>query len=682
MTTPFLLVALLFLLVVAVTATLGWVRARRRQADAQSQLLAIRQQLDSQRAAFDKIERIAKMGSWTSYFKDGSLEASDAYLAIYGVTLDEMPRTLHEYASRFIDDDQYKVEANENIVRLDHGQTVEGVRRIRLDSGARKWLYFRSEPFFEADGSPLGLRGIVRDVTQEREREDRLTETTELLSEVHRIARICHFYWDLATDEVKVSDDYFETFGIAPQDRYSHMHQWVERHCHPDDRPQVNTVSSATILAGQPYVVIRRSRGSDGVYRYFEIHGEPVRNQAGQLVAYRGTARDVSDHQRNLIRTAESEERFRRLTELSSDWYWEQDAEHRFTFISRAKTLVSQTPRSEVLGKTRWELFPQAMTDDEWAQHRAVLDARKPYYELVTRIIRPDTPEVVAYFSISGEPVFERGDRFMGYRGIGKDITRRKMAERALTAKTAELSRANELLKQEAAKRQQLERSMLMVIEAAMTRVGSELHDELGQDLAGIALLSKSLERRLAMSASPNTQEAARISTLVNQTIRHARMISHGLSPHIMGSNGLVCALHQLAADINALNAATCETAVREVEISDEVASRALYRIAQEATAFVLRHTSASRIRISLKSAHGGVQLVVANNGRVQIHAQEVGADTGRNLDSIRHRARAINAQVDVKMRSTKGTAIRVLWRTAEEVPKSTFAYDIQGTTQ
>jgi PAS domain S-box-containing protein len=635
-------------------------RLERMLEAAEQDALAARIELAERRAHFDKIECIAGMGSWSCDLRTGKLVASDAYLGIFGVTLDNMPATPRAFAERFIDDDEQLAEIQANATKLDQGRPVHGIRRLRLDNGERKWVRFRSEPYFDDNGVVEGFRGFVRDVTNEREKEIALVETTALLSEVHRIARICHFVWDLKTDALEVSDDYFETFGIAPEHRYTHMHHWVERHCHPDDRPQVHTSSSHTIAAGKPYAVVRRSRGSDGIYRYYEIHGEPVRNAAGEVVAYRGTARDVSEHQNNLIRIAQSEERFRRLTELSSDWYWEQDTEHRFTFISRATTVVSGKPRSEVLGKTRWELFPTALTEDEWNQHKAMLAARQPYYELVTRVTRPHAAEVVGYFSISGEPVFDHKNRFLGYRGIGKDITQRKMAERALSAKTAELSRANDLLREEAARRQQLERSMLMVVEAAMMRVGSELHDELGQDLTGIALLSKALERKLAVNASPGASEAARISDLANQTIRHARMISHGLSPHIMGDGGLVSALAQLGADISALNTVACETLLsHDAQVEDEVASRTLYRIAQESTTHALRHTNASRLRVSLKPVSAGVQIVIANDGASTRDVDSL--ETQKCIESVRHRARTIGARVDVKARRHLGTVIRVV---------------------
>ena len=57
-----------------------------------------------------------------------------------------------------------------------------------------------------------------------------------------------------------------------------------------------------------------------------------------------------------------SEERFRALTQISSDWFWEMDREHRFTYLSLETTPDFNTKRAEVIGKTRWELLPEAMS--------------------------------------------------------------------------------------------------------------------------------------------------------------------------------------------------------------------------------------------------------------------------------------------------------------------------------
>jgi len=122
-----------------------------------------------------------------------------------------------------------------------------------------------------------------------------------------------------------------------------------------------------------------------------------------------------------------SEARFRSLTELASDLYWEQDSEYRFVSGSEGAYRGKAGGRSEAVGKRRWDFDYINMTEADWAAHRAVLDARKPFQDL--ELCRLDDSGRKLWVSVSGTPVFDAAGVFTGYRGIGKNITERKRAE-------------------------------------------------------------------------------------------------------------------------------------------------------------------------------------------------------------------------------------------------------------
>ncbi|HLB14080.1 MAG TPA: PAS domain S-box protein [Burkholderiales bacterium] len=135
----------------------------------------------------------------------------------------------------------------------------------------------------------------------------------------------------------------------------------------------------------------------------------------------------AAERERAEQRLRESEARFRSLTGLSSDWYWEQDEAFRFTFIS-AQQAGRTGPMPPVhIGKTRWELPALNLTDEDWARHRAQLARHEPFHDLEIR--RPDRDGRPHWASVSGEPVFDAAGRFAGYRGVGRNITERKLAE-------------------------------------------------------------------------------------------------------------------------------------------------------------------------------------------------------------------------------------------------------------
>jgi PAS domain S-box-containing protein len=125
-----------------------------------------------------------------------------------------------------------------------------------------------------------------------------------------------------------------------------------------------------------------------------------------------------------LERTAElriSEARFKSFTELSSDWYWEQDAQGNFTSISGPVFEMLGIEAQDMLGDT-----PQAMAGwnpTERAELNANIASRRPFLDFIYSRLKEDGD--TQYLQVSGEPMFDNASRFIGYRGVGMDVTHR-----------------------------------------------------------------------------------------------------------------------------------------------------------------------------------------------------------------------------------------------------------------
>lgn len=135
-----------------------------------------------------------------------------------------------------------------------------------------------------------------------------------------------------------------------------------------------------------------------------------------------------------------SEARFRELAAIGSDWIWEQDAQLRFTEHTSLGVNKSFAPAT-IIGSTRWQL-PIIIPDSDRERHQADLDARRPFRNFEYRI-RDDQGEV-RWFSISGRPLYGENGEFLGYRGTGRDITRRKEAQERMATLSHQLSIATE----------------------------------------------------------------------------------------------------------------------------------------------------------------------------------------------------------------------------------------------
>lgn len=130
-----------------------------------------------------------------------------------------------------------------------------------------------------------------------------------------------------------------------------------------------------------------------------------------------------------LLALHESEERFRSLCGLSSDWYWEQDADFRFTRFAGGAFSTFPELANTLIGQRRWESPHIHVPAKVMAEHRATVEAHKPFRDFEYKTTAAGTTR---YLSVSGEPLFDQEGRFCGYRGTGKDITERKRTEAAM----------------------------------------------------------------------------------------------------------------------------------------------------------------------------------------------------------------------------------------------------------
>ena len=123
--------------------------------------------------------------------------------------------------------------------------------------------------------------------------------------------------------------------------------------------------------------------------------------------------------------------------------YWESDAQHRFTRQEFGEGFADAPAPGSEIGKTRWEV-PYLEPDAEgWRKHREMLDAHLAFRDF--ELARPAPDGGKRDVSISGLPVFDKAGRFIGYRGVGRDITERKRAAETLREVQKELTHANRL---------------------------------------------------------------------------------------------------------------------------------------------------------------------------------------------------------------------------------------------
>jgi PAS domain S-box-containing protein len=167
-----------------------------------------------------------------------------------------------------------------------------------------------------------------------------------------------------------------------------------------------------------------------------------------------------------------SEERFRDFAQTASDWFWEQDEQLRFTYLSNAVE-DSGLPAHSHIGKTRREVIHRGVTEEEWAVHYADLEARRTFQNFGFE--RLDEEGRVHHIRISGKPFFGPDGEFRGYRGSARDVTAEVAAEQELERRVEE--RTAELRETQA---ELIQKERLATLGQLTATVSHELRNPLG----------------------------------------------------------------------------------------------------------------------------------------------------------------------------------------------------------
>jgi diguanylate cyclase (GGDEF)-like protein/PAS domain S-box-containing protein len=174
------------------------------------------------------------------------------------------------------------------------------------------------------------------------------------------------------------------------------------------------------IRSGAIYRTVIERVGANGERLSWEISAcavNPVRPGLGSV----WMGRDITDQLCAEAALRQSEQRFRDLLSLSSDWYWEQDKEFRFVRASGGMEHLG-LPADRVIGRRRWEIeYFRGLTPEQWRAHRDTLERHEPFRDFVYQVQPPEGEP--RWFSISGKPVFDDRGEFVGYHGVGTDIT-------------------------------------------------------------------------------------------------------------------------------------------------------------------------------------------------------------------------------------------------------------------
>jgi PAS domain S-box-containing protein len=460
------------------------------------------------------------------------------------------------------------------------------------------------------------------DITDEKTARQTLNRLTEWLKLSMRAAHMYAWRWDRAGDEF----DFVLPEDVAhllPPD-FCCMEGFFAR-LHPDDKERM---AGSVQLALEECVEIKeefRFRMGDDSYRWYATVGRPMLNDTGEVCSLVGATQDVTNRRSTQARVREYSELLRTATANTADVLLLLDADLNVRFCNRS---IGGFNPQEMLGRSAQSVMRGSDWNVQSQLLRSVLNGA----------------ESVAF----------------GHEALGEDGAMHRYEGRAIPVYDKGVISGLSLTVADITERMRLEREILEISTREQERIGQDLHDGLGQELTGVALMLRSLSNKIRRDYPNATEDVDEIIGVVNHSIESTRSLARGLSPVNSNRGGLVHALRALAVrsrDLYALNVRFRSKVWPQLTL-DETCSSHLYRIAQEALTNIARHAQASRADVRLQVTDGKFELSIEDDG-VGVH-RSFKSVNGMGLKLMAYRAGMIGAKLEIAANDPKGTIVRI----------------------
>ena len=498
--------------------------------------------------------------------------------------------------------------------------------RLKRHDGEYRWVLDTAIPQFAVDGALTGYVGSSVDITERKEAEESLRRKESELVEAQRLAAIGSWQWSAATDEVIWSDELYRIAGLEPGSPAAlgsnHPHLYP-----PEHWERIRRCADEAMRSGTPYE-LDVEMISGGSRRWVTARGEAQRNADGRITGLRGTVQDITERKQR----EESLGLFRALIERSNDSLEIIDGPTlRFLDVNDKACRDLGYTREELLSLTVQDVNPNA---SEEALERIGRLCEQNGFALIESVHRRKDGSIFPV-ELNVKPVTLDDRRY--YVTVCRDITERKRAEELSTSES---------------------RRLLEAQEAERARIARDLHDDIGQRLA---LLAIGLEQLQRSSANPASEMAASIDAMRRQTLdisADVQGLSHQLHSSRLELLGVVPAIRGFCSEVSARQKVDVDFTHQDVPkaVRPDIAT-CLFRVLQEALQNAVRHSSATRFSVNLQGTQKAISLTVRDAGR-GFDPASVSQHGGLGLTSMRERLKLVAGELVIESQPGLGTTI------------------------
>jgi PAS domain S-box-containing protein len=475
-------------------------------------------------------------------------------------------------------------------------------RYLRKD-GSTVWVALTLVVERDRDNRPLYEIAIYDDITGRKHAEEALRESEARFRETFELAGSGMAHVSLEGRFLRVNRRLCDILGRSEAELIGRS---VKDISHPEDR-DVTDAQRARVRRGEIALAHLEKRYLDGQGRtvWVDLVVALARGKQGEPLYEIAVFDDITERKKGDALLRESEARFRSLTQLSSDWYWEQDAAFGLKYMSGRMGERTGLDAASYVGRKRWDQPALNLGEEDWARHRAQLECHEPFRDFVME--RPNPAGGSRWISVSGEPIFDEAGRFTGYRGVGSDITERMRAE-------SELQHAHDEL---AHKARELERS-----NAELEQFAYVASHDLQEPLRMVSSYTQLIARRYGEKLDGDAKEfmnyvvdgAARMKQLIEDLLAYSRVGTKGKEfRSIELDSAFKRAVGNLRAAIEESGASVSADPLPRLSGDDGQLAQLFQNLIGNALKF--RGANAPRVHVSCSDQAKQYEIIVADNG-------------------------------------------------------------------
>jgi PAS domain S-box-containing protein len=566
----------------------------------------------------DETQRTAKIGGWEYSYATRELTWTDEMFRIYGTNAKEFPLSWASMLAQCVPEsgEQFReacrrAEAGEGHIDLELEITTLKNQRI--------WV--RVIGHLEMlGGRPFRSFGSVQSIQAKKLAQIALENSTGWLKLSMNMANMHAWRWNRAQNSFEFAD--LENPQVHLPTVYPDMQAMLAR-VHPKDqsavRRAIDSAFSGQIEMRQEFELL----GMDGRYRSYATTARPLFDGATPRGLV-GVIQDVTARRDSERRLRRSEELLRATTTNTADTLFLLDTALHVRFVNKN---VHGIAMEQLLGRDIATLLPEA--------------ARLGVLRTLAHILK--TGETATF-------EFESMDQGRAQH----------FENRAVLVRDAGVATGISISMRDITERKTLEQEILDVSGRERQSIGRDLHDGLGQELTGVALMLRGLASRIQERCPDMIENVNEIVGHVNQSIETARSLARGLLPVRTETGGLTAALQALAErsrDLYGLEVNFRAEICPGFSFSETNASH-LYRITQEALTNASRHGHASLVEIVLTAGETDFSLRITDNGAGLTPGAPIGA--GMGLKIMKYRADMIGARFKLTPNVPHGAVVSV----------------------